>query len=76
MMQALYAGIRMVALDLDRTTLRDDKSLSPAAAQAFRELIGQKGEFYRQYKLQQEALKAVGIAGDSDTPKGEEEEGH
>lgn len=40
MMQALYAGIRMVALDLDRTTLRDDKSLSPAAAQAFRELIG------------------------------------
>ena len=40
----------------------------------FLELLQKKGEFYKQYKLQSEALKAAGILGDAPGAEDEEEE--
>lgn len=40
----------------------------------FRELLVQKGEFYKQYKIQSEALKTIGIGGDASEGGDNEEE--
>ena len=67
----LKNGRTTIAIAHRLSTLRDADELAVISDGTivekgpFRELIAQKGEFYRQYKIQQEALKAVGIAGDA-----------
>lgn len=67
----LKTGRTTIAIAHRLSTLRDADELAVISDGtivehgAFRELIEKKGEFYRQYKLQQEALKAVGIADDA-----------
>ena len=77
----LKTGRTTVAIAHRLSTLRDADELAVISdgaiteQGAFRELIEKKGEFYRQYKLQQEALKAVGIADDAaEGADGQEEE--
>ena len=75
----LKTGRTTIAIAHRLSTLRDADELAVISdgtiteQGAFRELIEKQGEFYRQYKLQQEALKAVGIAGDA-APDGESDE--
>ena len=76
---ALKSGRTTIAIAHRLSTLRDADELavisdgSIVEQGAFRELIAARGEFYRQYKIQQEALKAVGIA-DDDAPSSREDE--
>ena len=78
----LKEGRTTIAIAHRLSTLRDADELAVISdgaiveQGAFRDLIAQKGEFYRQYKIQQEALKAVGIAEDGDTPKNDEGDTH
>ena len=66
----LKDGRTTIAIAHRLSTLRDADELAVISdgtiveQGVFRDLLAQKGEFYRQYKIQQEALKAVGIAGD------------
>ena len=78
----LKTGRTTIAIAHRLSTLRDADELAVISdgtiveQGAFRDLIAQKGEFYRQYKIQQDALKAVGIAGDAEPPKNEDEDTH
>ncbi len=76
----LKNGRTTIAIAHRLSTLRDADELAVISEGTiveqgpFRDLIERKGEFYRQYKIQQEALKAVGIADDSDAPPDGEED--
>lgn len=50
--------------DADRLAVIEEGTITETGT--FKELISRKGEFYRLYKIQQEALKAVGIADDGE----------
>lgn len=64
----LKKGRTTIAIAHRLSTLRDADRLAVisdgkiAEFGTFTELIAKKGEFYKQYKIQQEALKSVGIA--------------
>ncbi len=50
--------------DADRLAVIEEGTITEMGT--FQELISKKGDFYRLYKIQQEALKAVGIADDGE----------
>ncbi len=58
--------------DADQLAVIDDGTLVEYGT--FDELIRKKGEFYKQFKLQSEALKAAGILDDSAAPTENEED--
>ncbi len=66
----LKAGRTTIAIAHRLSTLRDSDFLAVIddgkiiEYGTFRELIKEKGEFYKQYKIQSEALKTIGIATD------------
>ncbi len=70
-LKELTDGRTTIAIAHRLSTLRDSDELAVidggeiAESGSFTELIRQKGEFYRQYKIQSEALKTIGI-GDTD----------
>jgi ATP-binding cassette subfamily B protein len=80
----LTHGRTTIAIAHRLSTLRDSAYLAVmdngkiAEYGTYQELIKQKGEFYRLYKIQAEALKTIGI-GDTDgesAPEDAEEEKH
>ena len=77
-LSGLKDGRTTIAIAHRLSTLRDADELAVISdgtiveQGVFRDLIARKGEFYRQYKIQQEALKAVGIAEDGP----ESQDGH
>lgn len=84
----LKAGRTTIAIAHRLSTLRDSDYLAViddgkiVEFGSFAELLKQKGEFYKQYKIQSEALKTIGIGGaedflphnDKDKKTGESEE--
>ena len=50
--------------DADKLAVIDSGTITESGT--FKELISKKGDFYKLYRIQQDALKAVGIADDSD----------
>ena len=59
-----------------KKTYRNFTRSEKAIIRAYVELMQKKGEYYKLYRMQSEALKQVGIAEDSDGgPAGEEEGG-
>ena len=62
--------------DADRLAVIDSGTITESGT--FTELISKKGDFYKLYRIQQDALKAVGIADDGDSSlfrKDDEEKG-
>ena len=51
--------------DADRLAVIDEGTITETGT--FTELINKKGDFYKLYRIQQDALKAVGIADDGDS---------
>ncbi len=75
----LKEGRTTIAIAHRLSTLRDANYLAVIADGeiieygTFSELIKQKGEFYKQYKIQSEALKTIGIGTEVQTDKKEDE---
>lgn len=76
----LKAGRTTIAIAHRLSTLRDADYLAVIEDGkiieygTFRDLIKQKGEFYKQYKIQSEALKTIGIGTGIPTEKKEDEQ--
>lgn len=76
----LKAGRTTIAIAHRLSTLRDADYLAVISDGkiveygTFKELIKQKGEFYKQYKIQSEALKTIGIGVGTGGDKPEEDE--
>lgn len=79
-LQKLTKGRTTIAIAHRLSTLRDSDYLAVidqgtiVEYGTFNELIRQKGEFYRQYKIQTEALKTIGIGDDAETNSAKEEQ--
>ncbi len=79
-LQKLSKGRTTIAIAHRLSTLRDADYLAVidggtiAEYGTFSELIEKKGEFYKQYKIQSEALKTIAIGADSAQSNNEEEE--
>ena len=69
----LKSGRTTIAIAHRLSTLRDADELAVidngtiTETGTFKELINKKGDFYKLYRIQQDALKAVGIADDGDS---------
>ena len=80
-LKQLSSGRTVISIAHRLSTLRDSDELAVidggeiVEQGSFTDLIKLKGEFYKQYKIQSEALKTIGIAGDvKETLSDEEEE--
>lgn len=76
----LKSGRTTIAIAHRLSTLRDADELAVIDSGTitengtFRELISKKGDFYNLYKIQQDALKAVGISGDESAEEDENDQ--